>query len=412
MTSIGEDAGSGPSRGSKGGRSGRRDDGGHGGKGGKQRPPQQQLVVWAEDQASFRIEQEGVGLSDHTVRKWLVDLHKELGWVKKTHCSILNLSRNELGDFAVGEIVKFFIKEGIAVKMIKLYKNWISDDGMRALGELLKHSPDPAVQEIHLSHNFISHDGALAVLQAVRESKRYPCSRGRDGSPLWLRMENNNIVWDPVIKKLTDWDFAWACGDTRDSWRQEIDNCPLVSMHRSYHHQNLRGASNGGGGEWPRAQDGWADGDSDRASSHPHSAAGNGKAAGSGAERPPRWAREWEQPRDWARDPRDGLALDEDGGDLLNKREIQAVRRFLNEQLTGAAEAQAKKFNLIFSILNELQDRQAKLEATVQELIQQEQQQQQHKNQVQGYTVQIVPVDGGQQNWAGGDQHHFGGGVW
>merc|ERR1712183_859832 len=125
----------------------------------------------------------------------------------------MNLSRNEIGDYAIREITKFFVSEGIPVQMMKLYKNWISDGGMRALGELIKFAPDPVVQEIHLSHNYITQDGALAILQAVQESKRYPCNRGREGSPLWLRMENNNILWEPVVEKLTEWDFPWAYGD-------------------------------------------------------------------------------------------------------------------------------------------------------------------------------------------------------
>lgn len=362
------------------GRGGRREEGGH--------ARRRQFVIWSEDQNSFRIEQEGAGINDRTVKAWLAELQKELGpWSKKgPTCSSMNLSNNGLGDYAVGEIMKFLVKEAIPVLMMKLYKNWISDEGMRAIGDMIKFTPDPVVQEIHLSHNYVTQEGALAIFEAVRESSRYPCSRGREGSPLWLRMENNNIVWEPVFKMLSEWNFAWASGDTRDSWRKDSSECPVVAMHRSYHHQTPPGGTNlDAGADW--YEDEWNDG-SDAQSSSSFNGYG-------GRQREPRWARaDWERSGGWDdHHYKDG-----------NQTSESQLRRFVDNRLTEAALDQMKKFDLIFSILDELQESQSKLEGTVQELLQMQQQQ------VQGYPVQTFPTDGSQQHW-GGDQHYYGNGA-
>lgn len=430
-------------------------------------------MIWAEDQASFRIECESEGLTDSRVREWLEYIRKEVRWAKKVFCSSLNLSRNELGDAGVAEIMKFLVAEGIPVLMIKLYKNWISDDGMRAIGDLIRHGPDPVVQEVHLSHNYISSEGAAAVFQAVLDSNRYPCSRGKEGSPLWLRLENNSIDWEPVLLRLKEWDLSWATGDTRDSWRKEGGAaCPMVAMHRSYHHQgNVRPTTgpgsgsgfNGHGGspasgnnrEWQRHEDAW---EQDQASESSGTAAGpvsggdapagssnrdGGRAAGPSGGNPRnlhRWASlEQEQYQHQANGSRRGDAADDDSGagqdrhrgggrgreharaeDIADDgscQEVQEVKRFVDSMLHDVAKVQQEKFSLIFSILHELQEKQLSLESSVQELLQQQRQhllqpqQQPQVHQQYANVVQMVPVDGQQQTWAG-DQHQFGRGVW
>jgi hypothetical protein len=415
--------------GDQAGRSG----GGKGGHKGRSKKTQQQLVVWAEDQASFRIEQEACGISDHTVRDWLSNLQKELHpWSQKLNCSIMNLSRNEIGDYAIREITTFFIQEGIPVQMMKLYKNWISDDGMRAVGDLIKFSPDPVVQEIHLSHNYITQDGALAILQAVQESKRYPCNRGREGSPLWLRMENNHINWEPVFEKLTEWDFPWASGDSRDAWRKDTNVCPLVSMHRTYHHQTPSAAS-GGEPQWTKANDAWSEGGHSSSSIGKDAGAGAGAGAaqaaspqpasrdsaheaqvhaggsrwngiGGGKPREAQWSRsEWEG---WDRP----VASEEDSAYYKDEVDAQ-FRQFVELSLVDAGRVQVEKFNLIFSILHEMQERQGKLDVELTEILEMARQQQQQQGYEQGYAVQHM-VDGGQWSMASTDQHHFGGSVW
>jgi len=251
-------------------------------------------------------------------------------------------------------------------------------------------------------------DGALAILQAVQESKRYPCNRGREGSPLWLRMENNHILWEPVFEKLAEWDFPWASGDSRDSWRKDSTVCPLVSMHRSYHHQTPSAGSGGQSGEgrshgdWTRADDAWSEGG--RSSSSIGGAGDGTDAAGSrwdgsgGKHRAAQWSRaEWEG---W--DP----APDEFDEYHYRRTADADFREFVQLSLDDAARVQVEKFNLIFSILHEIQERQGRLEEELTELA--ELQRQHQQQQQQGYAVQQM-VDGSQ--WTA-DSHHFGGGVW
>jgi len=387
------------------------------------------IVTWADDQASFKVEQENEGISDDSVRSWIAALRKELGgWSKKVYCSSLNLSHNDLSDYGVQEIMNFLIQERIPVQMIKLFKNWISDDGVRAIGELIKKSPDPVVQEIHLSHNCITSRGALAIFEVMRDSGRYPCSRGKEGSPLWLRMENNQIQWESILSKINEWkDFRWTSGDTRDAWRREGANttCPMLAMHRSYHHQmpveTYSSAASRSDRRRERGDDYWYEEEKEDAWSDEHSDSVAARpSAIDGGQRRQRWAPDWES------SPHEEQQFEEDEEEeeqnhVASSSEIQDVRRFVDEKLTEAAEVQMKKFNLIFSILGELQERQAKLESSMQEMVQQQQQhpQQQQQSmvqqqpvQAQGYTVMMNPVDGGgQQNWSG-DQHQFGSGVW
>eukprot|EP00929_Paragymnodinium_shiwhaense_P026354 TRINITY_DN1569_c0_g1_i2.p1 TRINITY_DN1569_c0_g1~~TRINITY_DN1569_c0_g1_i2.p1 ORF type:complete len:402 (+),score=99.72 TRINITY_DN1569_c0_g1_i2:418-1623(+) len=401
----------------------------------------------------------------------------------------MNLSRNELGNYAVQEIMKFLIEKRIAVQLLKLYKNWIGDDGLRAIGDLIWKTPDPAVQEIHLSHNVISEDGAQAVFEAVVKSRKYPCQRGKEPSPLWLRMENNNIVWDGVLEKLKERDFHWTSGDTRDAWRKEpnadVRGCPLVSMHRSYHHQtpqtesssSRRGRhhdsygnesdnwrSNRDREDWDdrgrggRGDDNWDTWRNGRSSQDDHSGSGAGYDSRSWGD----IAQErWNKKRDGNDDDRGrtagssgapkGEANGEKGG-----HDVQVVQQFITDKMAEAAEAQGQKFNLIFSILHELQDKQTKLEKTLSDLQQQTQQQQQarvqdapqqqqpppqqqpqqqqplqqplqpHQPQATGYSPQMVPMDGGFSSghtspaamntpptWGGSNgEHRFGTGVW
>lgn len=180
-------------------------------------------------------------------------------------------------------------------------------------------------------------------------------------------------------------------------------------MHRSYHHQTPNSAASGGqSGDW-RAEDAWSEGGR---SSSSIGAAGDGRGDGAGAAAS-RWDGSGGKHRDrasqWSRAEWEGSGWDpasEEPPEYHYRRNADAeFREFVQLSLDEAARVQLEKFNLIFSILHEIQERQGKLEEELVELVELQRQQQQQQ---QGYAVQQM-VDGTQ--WAA-DQHHFGGGVW
>ncbi|CAE7559987.1 unnamed protein product [Symbiodinium natans] len=71
------------------------------------------------------------------------------------------------------------------LKVLKLFKNDIDDEGAEFLARFLEECPN--LEELHLSHNRISSSGALRLI-----STGSACRREGD-APLWLRLERNCI---------------------------------------------------------------------------------------------------------------------------------------------------------------------------------------------------------------------------
>ncbi|CAE7654979.1 ndor1 [Symbiodinium sp. CCMP2456] len=69
------------------------------------------------------------------------------------------------------------------LKVLKLFKNDLDDNGAELLARFLEHCPN--LEELHLSHNRISSTGALSLISAGSS-----CRREGD-TPLWLRLEHN-----------------------------------------------------------------------------------------------------------------------------------------------------------------------------------------------------------------------------
>lgn len=372
-------------------------------------------VVWASDGRSFKIDQERAGIDDKNVDQWIVAVQRELDWTegRGVACSSLNLSRNELTDAGVRQVMKFLIRMNVSVGMLKMFKNSIGDKGMEAIGEFIHKLHEP-VQEIHLSHNQISSKGALSVFEAVKDCGRYPCSRGKDGTPLWLRMENNHIDWEPVMRQLEAWRMRWSIGDNRDSWkskrdRNEADACPLVAMHYSYVHQTPQRAGHGGRGdayEWNEGDDyGRGSSNSGRREEEQMSANGYGYSVSSASRRG--GDAEVSGRKSRGADRHDS---DEQSGNREEQEgtEVTAMRQYIDNQLQRFSDQQTKKFEIVFDILRELKEKTTELETCVQEITQAHQQhlmhQQMQHQPPQQYAVQMmqVPVDGGgqPQNWS------------
>eukprot|EP00919_Chromeraceae_sp_WS-2016_P022274 GHVR01052957.1.p1 GENE.GHVR01052957.1~~GHVR01052957.1.p1 ORF type:complete len:257 (+),score=89.21 GHVR01052957.1:43-813(+) len=81
------------------------------------------------------------------------------------------------------------------LKQLKAYKNDITDDGLKQLNILFSRQKI-AVEEVHLSHNFLSYKGAHSLLKSISYTKddKGVCVYPRNGKiPLWLRLEHNSI---------------------------------------------------------------------------------------------------------------------------------------------------------------------------------------------------------------------------
>ncbi|CEL92088.1 unnamed protein product [Vitrella brassicaformis CCMP3155] len=77
------------------------------------------------------------------------------------------------------------------IRILKLYRNHISDTGATAIADLIRALPT-ALEELHLSHNHLTARGAKAIIEAFDDGRKrglYPKNRGGP-FPVWLRMEN------------------------------------------------------------------------------------------------------------------------------------------------------------------------------------------------------------------------------
>jgi hypothetical protein len=108
----------------------------------------------------------------------------------------VNFSTNSLGDHGVHQVLKMLYKLRIGVRILKLFKNCLGRAAASALMDWLVVTP-VAVFELHLSHNFITREGAVDILKAVAYNPAYPPEKpGRGRVPLWLRLEKN-VVENP-----------------------------------------------------------------------------------------------------------------------------------------------------------------------------------------------------------------------
>jgi len=240
-------------------------------------------IQWI-DGTVFKVEQEGDGLSDERMLSWGKWMDNELA--QRAKClkelreqdaeeeskeqeqqsfvaSTLNFSRNDLGDEGIRSIVEYLKLRDISVLTVKLFKNNISDGGAWALGQLITHSPE-VVQELHLSHNWITEQGACSVFESIMRSGRYPYqppssdpdkNPAQRAFPVWLRLEHNAIDWSHLQPRLEQQKLRWRTAENiSDSYyfKAEDDDSdlpPVVCIHQSYLRQKSEGTdtSNSGG---------------------------------------------------------------------------------------------------------------------------------------------------------------------
>ncbi|PFH37152.1 hypothetical protein BESB_036100 [Besnoitia besnoiti] len=104
------------------------------------------------------------------------------------------LSNNRITHAGLDNLLTTLTRHKVGCRIMKLYRNNISDPGMASLSRYITAIREP-LHELHLSHNKITARGAATLLRAVAAHPGYP-RVGRKGKlvPLWLRLEQNEIT--------------------------------------------------------------------------------------------------------------------------------------------------------------------------------------------------------------------------
>lgn len=108
----------------------------------------------------------------------------------------VDFSQNGLSTAGLRKVLDLCVKCE-KLKVLKLFRNDIDDDGAEELAAFVRKSS--TIEELHLSHNKFTQRGVTAIVSAADES------REKDRDPLWLRVEQNSVK-DPeqVLKELDE----------------------------------------------------------------------------------------------------------------------------------------------------------------------------------------------------------------
>jgi hypothetical protein len=122
----------------------------------------------------------------------LVDMIQDSSQIEE-----LDLSNNKMTDDAMSALCEGLAAKCISVRILKVYKNKIGDEGAGSLAEMIEQCPMP-ISEIHFSHNNLGIGGVRAMIRAFVINKAYPEKKvGRDGKdraiPVWFRVEQNPV---------------------------------------------------------------------------------------------------------------------------------------------------------------------------------------------------------------------------
>lgn len=108
------------------------------------------------------------------------------------------------------------MKHKVKVKKLWLFDNKIGDVGATTIAECLS---DFDLNELHLSHNVVTTDGALSILRHLA----YMATDVGARRPLWLRMEWNRISVDTIMEELQ---ILYQ----EQGFLVDIPTCPLQSQ--------------------------------------------------------------------------------------------------------------------------------------------------------------------------------------
>eukprot|EP00971_Amphidinium_carterae_P114338 2265376-Amphidinium_carterae.1 len=97
----------------------------------------------------------------------------------------VDFSQNSLTSDNFAQVLKL-VAHCRRLRILKLFKNALTDSDAAALAEFI--SDCHSLEELHLSHNHFTEDGVEKLVAASEKS------RLKDASPLWLRLEQNDVA--------------------------------------------------------------------------------------------------------------------------------------------------------------------------------------------------------------------------
>jgi len=118
--------------------------------------------------------------------------------------SQLDFSRNSLTLNGVKGVVDI-CRRCPDLRILKLFNNDIDDEGAVEVAGIFAHCPK--IDEIHLSHNRITRNGAEAIIKAADYFLD-----DDSATPLWLRLEHNDIDNAEEFARDLERDFLSVCG--------------------------------------------------------------------------------------------------------------------------------------------------------------------------------------------------------
>ncbi|CAK9075117.1 Hypothetical protein SCF082_LOCUS36457, partial [Durusdinium trenchii] len=168
-----------------------------------------------------------IGSSDVAMERFCAWLRRRLADFKDTHgAKVLRQCQGEvdfsytgLSDHGLWLLLDCLSQFEVQAAFIKLTQNRITKDGIQSLCEFIKNNKRAGqIYELHLADNQINDDGALELIQTMKELKhRYPPKRevlGKNGLqlvPVWLRLARNKIKAATLLKSLSATDSRTQC---------------------------------------------------------------------------------------------------------------------------------------------------------------------------------------------------------
>lgn len=140
---------------------------------------------------------------------------------KSTEYEEVDFSQNDLTSDGIRDVMDFCCRCR-NLRVVKMYKNRICDDGAEWFAKLVHHAQH--LEEIHISHNQLSIAGVKCIIRAAERS------RAAGARPLWLRMEQNEVENpDGALREL---EAKWSvCGRGDERWCTTRSCCWRRKVH-------------------------------------------------------------------------------------------------------------------------------------------------------------------------------------
>eukprot|EP00434_Breviolum_minutum_P000909 symbB.v1.2.000800.t2/scaffold44.1/size390916/13 len=203
--------------------------------------------TWYEsDRWRLKLSMSGSDLasSDVAMERFCAWLRRRLADFKDTHgAKVLRQCQGEvdfsysgLSDHGLWLLLDCLSQFEVQAAFMKLTHNRITTAGVQSLCEFIRNNKRAGqIYEMYLAENQINDDGALELMQTMKELKhRYPPKRevhGKSGLqlvPVWLRLAGNKINAAAFLKTLSVEGISWCTDWQGSGLGAGRTQCPLV----------------------------------------------------------------------------------------------------------------------------------------------------------------------------------------